>query len=658
MNTEFGGPGSVRDRGSHKLLESELDLLNHHTMTLENMNETTILIVDDNSENLSLLMRMLWQDGYRVLASESGAQTLEIIEHTLPDLFLIDIMMPGMDGFELTRRIRESNHAHDLPIIMVTSLTSKEDRLRSVEAGANDFISKPVDRLELRVRMGSLLKMKEAQDSIKRHKDHLEEMVRLRTAELVTKNEELESEIDERRRTQRDLRQSEERFRAVIESAEDLIFVKDHKLRYTHVNSSMLRFLEMEMVEIVGKTDRDLFGPKEGKRFENAENRVLKGQVVQMESEVEWLGKRNVFNFSRAPLVDPNGKVAGLCCIARDVSDNRQREGSPSQDSQQTRVSVERSASMQSVIEQIKIAAKSDSMCLFLGESGVGKDYMARFLHDHSNRAGGPFFSINCAAVTADLAESELFGHEAGAFTGATRKKRGLLELAEGGTLLLNEIGELTPALQAKLLTFLDTESFTRVGGEKNVTVNARLVAATNKDLEKEVELGRFRQDLYYRLNVIRVKIPPLRERVDELPGLINTFMDSLARKMGLNNTPILDEEAMESMLAYNWPGNIRELKNVLERAMILSGRDHITREALGMAKPQAKPIKIQEGDGFRISLSPEWPLDEVLKDAKTFLITQALKQTNGSIKDAAKILGLTRNSLSHHMRYLDLKRK
>ncbi len=622
--------------------------------------ENTILIVDDNSENLSLLMRMLWQDGFRALAAESGEQTLEILEHTLPDLFLIDIMMPGMDGYELTRRIRSDAKTSDLPIIMVTSLTSKEDRLKSVKAGANDFVSKPVDKVELRVRMNSLLKMKQAQDAIKRHKEHLEEMIYQRTAELVTKNRLLEQEITERKKTQQRLSESEERFRAVIESAEDLIFIKDKNLQYTHVNSAMLRFLEMDIHDILGKTDRELFGVKEGKRFENADKRVLKGQVVQMESEVSWRGKRTVFHFSRAPLVDPSGVETGLCCIARDVSDERRRDANMEQATDRELSSTSASGSMKSVMNQIDTAAKTDSMCLFLGESGVGKDYLSKYLHDHSLRSGGPFFSINCAAVTAELAESELFGHEAGAFTGATRKKRGLLELAEGGTLLLNEIGELTIALQAKLLTFLDTESFTRVGGEKSVTVNARLIAATNRDLAKEVEAGRFRQDLYYRLNVISIKIPPLRERTDELPGLIRNFMDSLAKKMGLHSTPKIDPEAMDALLSYSWPGNIRELKNILERAMILSKEDTITIDDISVIREDShfKPSIGELNDAFHVKLSKEWPLDEVLKDTKTFLITEALKKTNGSVKEAADFLGLTRNSLSHHMRYLNLTRK
>ena len=187
-----------------------------------------------------------------------------------------------------------------------------------------------------------------------------------------------------------------------------------------------------------------------------------------------------------------------------------------------------------------KLSRRPQAQCsvLLLGESGTGKDYLARFIHNHSSRAEGPFFAINCAAVSPELAESELFGHESGAFTGARGRKRGLLELAQQGTLLLNEIGELLPALQAKLLTFLDTRSFTRVGGEVNVSVDARLIAATNRDLEKEVSEGRFRNDLFYRLNVLSIRVPALRERIEDIPILAREIIALLVAEMDLSYTP------------------------------------------------------------------------------------------------------------------------
>ena len=188
---------------------------------------------------------------------------------------------------------------------------------------------------------------------------------------------------------------------------------------------------------------------------------------------------------------------------------------------------------MKTTLEQVRRAAKTDSLVLFTGESGSGKDYLAEYLHRHSGRASGPYFTINCAAIAPDVADSELFGHEAGSFTGARGRKRGLLELAEGGTLLLNEVGELSSELQAKLLTFMDTQTFTRVGGETNIQVNIRIVAATNRDLEKDVESGRFRKDLFYRLNVFSVTVPSLRERMEDLPIMIDEILPALGRKSG-----------------------------------------------------------------------------------------------------------------------------
>ncbi len=184
---------------------------------------------------------------------------------------------------------------------------------------------------------------------------------------------------------------------------------------------------------------------------------------------------------------------------------------------------------------------------MLLGESGSGKDYLARYIHNHSKRAGGPYFSVNCAAIAAQLAESELFGHEKGSFTGAQGRKRGLLELAEGGTLLLNEIGELSLPLQAKLLTFLDTKKFTRVGGEKEISVNARLIAATNRDLQKEVEAGRFRNDLFYRINVMTITVPPLRERREDLPILTREILSQLHAELRFAAPPSIDAAAIET---------------------------------------------------------------------------------------------------------------
>ena len=292
--------------------------------------------------------------------------------------------------------------------------------------------------------------------------------------------------------------------------------------------------------------------------------RVLSGQSVEEQRALSINGVEAIWDIFKVPLRDASGAIVGLCAIARDVTDWRQQPPLP-------RDILYKSEAMLSTLKLAQAAAKKGSTILLLGESGSGKDYVARLIHENSGRSTGPYFSINCAAIPSELAESELFGHEKGAFTGAGARKRGLLELAEGGTLLLNEIGELPLLLQAKLLTFLDTRRFTRVGGEKEITVNVRLLAATNRDLRKEVKKGRFREDLYYRIDVLTIKVPPLRERREDIPILVGQILQRLHAELQFAKPPWIGEQTMELLKAYRWPGNVRELRNVLERAVMLS---------------------------------------------------------------------------------------
>jgi PAS domain S-box-containing protein len=498
-----------------------------------------ILVVDDEKRNRKLLQALLRSLGYESETAGEGNEALTKLKLGY-DLVLLDVMMPGLDGFEVARRIRDDPDSHDIPVIMVTVLTSKEDRLRAVEAGANDFITKPVDKVELRVRVASLLKMKEAQDAIKLHRSQLEETVEERTAEL---------------------RQSEERFRAIFEAAQDCIFVQDHDLRYTHVNPAMEQLVDRPVTKLIGLTDEALFGEEAGRHSLEVGRRVLHGESVEEERTKSIGGIPTTFHEIRMPMRDTSGTIVGLFGIARNITERKTTQTPP----RITPPEGFQSKSMRSTLDRALLAGETDSIITLTGESGSGKDFMARFIHDHSKRSNGPYFAINCAAVATELAESELFGHEAGAFTGAQRRKRGLLELAEGGTLLLNEIGELSLHLQAKLLTFLDTMTFSRLGGEKTIKVNARLIAATNRDLEKEVAEGGFRSDLYHRLNVFAIKVPPLRERKEDIPALVEQMVTMLTKEMQLDAVPVIDENTINRLSAYRWPGNVRELRNVLE---------------------------------------------------------------------------------------------
>ncbi len=299
-------------------------------------------------------------------------------------------------------------------------------------------------------------------------------------------------DITRRKEAEIELRRSEERFRAVFEGAQDCIFIKDRSLKYTHVNPAMEELLGRPVSEVVGRRDREVFGWPAGKHAEEGDLRVLHGETVEEERTNQVNGASLTFHDIRVPLRNAEGEVVGICGISRNITDRRRLVSRLPVGSQNYP-----SQAMRSALARARLASATDSIVLLLGESGSGKDYVARWIHDHSRRATGPYFSVNCAAIARELAESELFGHEAGAFTGARGRKKGLLELAEGGTLLLNEIGEISLSLQSKLLTFLDTKSFLRVGGEKSIHVDARLVAATHRDIEAEVAAGRFLQPLF-----------------------------------------------------------------------------------------------------------------------------------------------------------------
>jgi DNA-binding NtrC family response regulator len=307
------------------------------------------------------------------------------------------------------------------------------------------------------------------------------------------------------------------------------------------------------------------------------------------------------------------------------------------------------SQAMRSTLTQIRSVARTESIILILGESGSGKDFIAGYIHGHSSRSEGPFFSINCAAVAAELAESELFGHEPGAFTGAQGRKRGLLELAQSGTLLLNEIGELSLKLQAKLLTFLDTRSFTRVGGEREISVNARIIAATNRPLEKEVEKGRFRKDLYYRLNVFAITVPPLRQRLDDIPVLSEEILTQLSVETGLPKTSSIDPAAMKALMSYSWPGNVRELRNVIERALILSGNGPLKLASFALGQNNEDWL-------FPVSFPTDRSIHEVADDVKRSLINEALRRTGGSKNETARLLRISRFALAHQMKVLAIQ--
>jgi|Deesub1362A_J573_1020465.scaffolds.fasta_scaffold01496_6 DNA-binding NtrC family response regulator len=307
---------------------------------------------------------------------------------------------------------------------------------------------------------------------------------------------------------------------------------------------------------------------------------------------------------------------------------------------------IGQSPRMKEVFQLIKKVALSDASTVLLqGESGTGKDLVAKVIHYQSARAEKPFIEINCTAIPETLIESELFGHERGAFTDAKTSKKGLFELADGGTIYLDEIADMRPGTQAKLLKVIENKCFKRVGGIKDIEVDVRVIAATNRDVAEEVKRGNFREDLYYRLKVIPVYLPPLRERKEDIPLLAKFFIDQFNREFK-KQVKGLAKETEKLFLQYPWPGNVRELRNVIERAMILESTEYIL--------PEHLPVELQSGQvgsaapsNLSIKLPPGGvDIEEVEKE----LIRQALDATRGNQTKAARLLNLTRDTLRYRM--------
>jgi len=307
-------------------------------------------------------------------------------------------------------------------------------------------------------------------------------------------------------------------------------------------------------------------------------------------------------------------------------------------------VVIGESKSMRQVENVISRVANSDSTVLIRGESGTGKELVARAIHRNSERASKPFVAINCAAIPETLLESELFGHEKGAFTGAIATKKGRLEMAEGGTVFLDEIGEMAPLLQAKLLRALQEREFERVGGTKTLKLNVRIITATNKDLEKAIQSGQFRQDLYYRLNVVSVVVPPLKERIEDILLLAMYFAAKHSEKC---KRPLkgISDEVRALLMGYSWPGNVRELENVIERAVVLGTDEEIVLEDL----PEAL-LEVQAGKGNSVKYHDR------INDLKTHMIVDAVKHTKGNYTKAAKLLGINANYMHRLIRNLQIK--
>ena len=379
---------------------------------------------------------------------------------------------------------------------------------------------------------------------------------------------------------------------------------------------------------------------REFKKLDHDSLVILLTSFVSVETAVDAM-KLGAFHFANKPFnVDDVAALVERALettrLRREVKQLRENEARP----YTLRAIVGESATMEGLRQMVaKVAGSPASTVLLTGESGTGKDLVAKTIHYSSDRTSRPFMNITCSALPEQLLESELFGHERGAFTDARMQKRGLLESADGGTVFLDEIGEMVPGLQAKLLRFLEEKSFKRVGGAGDIHVDVRVVAATNRNLEEQVAKGAFRSDLYYRLNVLPIRLPSLREHPDDVPALVNFFVDTFNTEFKKRIGGV-SPSALTMLKSYGWPGNVRELRNVVERAMLLAEGDRLDARDFGALK-----AGLVAADSFDLP-----PGGVNLEELEKSLVVQALRRAGGNQTKAAGLLGLNRDQIRYRI--------
>jgi len=511
--------------------------------------------------------------------------------------------------------------------------------------------------------------------------------------------EAMEQEVALRRRAEAALREMHEFSQEIINGADIGIIVYDTALRYVVFNHFMEELTGKRAEEVLGKYAPDVFPFLRELGIEAMLRRALQGEVVTTTPDllIRMPTGRAVWESNRySPHRDAQGNVNGVIALVNDITKRKQAEEALKAaltEVQQfkNRLQAENvylqeeirgehnfaemvgnSPSLLAVLRKVERVAQTDSTVLIFGETGTGKELIARAIHNRSTRKDRPLVKVNCSAISAGLVESELFGHVKGAFTGALERRVGRFELADGGTLFLDEVGELPLETQVKLLRVLQEGEFEPVGTSRTVRVDVRLIGATNRDLREAVRAGRFRSDLFYRLNVLPLEVPPLRERQSDIPQLVMFFLSHFAARFG-KKLDTVSQETMQRLVSYAWPGNIRELRNVIERAAVLSqgpilelGQDLVPTEA-GDRAPRAahdpaetRPKAGTDGDPAPRAGDATPPKLSTLRDAECHHILAALRECRGVVEGpngAARILNLHPNTLRSRMKRLGIKR-
>ena len=578
---------------------------------------SAILVVDDE-ESLRLTFKMfLSREGYgTVSVASSYDEALDLLEKQEFDLIVSDIVMEGSSGIDLLRRVKELGRK--CPVVMVTGYPNINSAAEAVRLGAFDYLAKPVK------------------------KDNL-----LRTARMALQqfalHKENEKLVLEKERYQQYLE-------TVFRSIKDLVITVDAEMMIIDMNTEARKWLEKIGPDINPKARIDEL-PFFSEIFGFDAQTVLRNEADVEEHRVEFEFEGHgviVFRVSAAPLLTSDGHFLGVVLVARDVSRLEALE------QREKRTGLHRliggSRPMQTVYTLIENVGKVDTTVLITGESGTGKELVAEALHLESPRKEMPLVKVDCTAIPENLLESELFGHKKGSFTGADRDRKGRILQADGGTLFLDEIGDISSMMQLRLLRFLQERTFYPVGEDQPIKVDVRVIAATNADLKTQVVAGKFREDLYYRLKVVDIVLPPLRDRYEDIPLLVKKFIDRFSKRIDKAIHGISDQ-ALGQLVRHKWPGNVRELEHIVERACVLCSGVTITLANL--------PLELQNQDNLETlsntAFSHLHDKDIEGGDNEEERILSTLKLTYGNKAQAARILGIDRSTLYRKIRQFDI---
>lgn len=563
----------------------------------------SILVVDDEESIRFTFKTFLEREGYRVLCADSFSKAVDYAVSEPLDLIFADIILGGKTGIEFLADVKRRGIA--TPVIIVTGEPSVETAAEAVRQGAFDYLSKPIRKEQLLKAASLGISHYALANERERYRSHLE---------------------------------------AIFRSVQDGILTVDKNFEITHANEALGIVCGLPAQEIVGKKLRDVFPPRYSEPFwEILQTSFEKRQPLKQQYDITATeGRQQTLVLSGAPLLHKNGALLGTLLVARDITRLAHLEREL-QERQSFHNIIGSDTSMQHIFELIEDLADYDTTVLITGESGTGKERIAEALHYQGARAKKAFVKVNCSALAENLLESELFGHVKGSFTGAVKDKIGRFSMANGGTLFLDEIGDISARIQLKLLRVLQEKEIERVGASHTEKIDVRVIAATNKDLRDLVRKGEFREDLYYRLKVIEIPLPPLRQRRGDIPLLCTHFIERFNKKFK-KSIAGLAPDAEHFFMHYPWPGNIRELEHTLEHAFV------ICRDPLIQLKHV--PLDMRSTETLPIShrVAPMHYVDD--KES----IIKVLDKVDWNKAKAARLLGISRKTMYRRLERFNIE--